>query len=176
MPNKTLLKQLAHSLPSEDNEQARKRWANHILQHKIKLNGLTSLIHADKKTAMRFSWLRGSLSEMSPEHVSPVIPYFFNKRAEITIPNFDRSLAKMLWLCGIPKDIEGEAVDQLFKWLIDPNITVMTKTYALSALQKTIHLYPELKAELVIAIEDQLGKNSGAFDKRAEQVLVLLNK
>ena len=174
MPNKTLLNELALSLINEDSAERRKQWANYIHQHKINLADLTSLIHSEKKTAMRFSWLVGDLCEMAPERVLPSVTYFFSKRNEIAIPNFDLRLAKMLWLCGIPVTIKGEAVDQLFKWLEDPQITVMTKTYALNALEKSLVHLPGIKNEFIAVIEDQIGKNTAAFDQRAKNILAAL--
>ena len=46
-----------------------------------------------------------------------------------------------------------------------------TKNYSLFALQMVTKIHPELKNELRIVIEDQLGKNSLSFEKRARVVL-----
>jgi hypothetical protein len=33
------------------------------------------------------------------------------------------------WLIGIPDEIEGEAIDTLFNWLLSPEINVATYIY-----------------------------------------------
>lgn len=166
-----LLDELSVSLKENNTDVNRKKWVTYIIDNEIKLTDLLPLIHAERQVAMRFSWLVGELCEQKPKVVSPCIVYFFSNRNKIQIKNFDRSLAKMFWLCGIPKKIDGVVVDELFEWLMDPKITVSTKSYALYALNNFAIAHPEIKNELRLVIEDQLGKNSVSFEKRAMKVL-----
>jgi len=167
----SLQEQLSFSLKENNSGANRKKWAARIIENQINLVDLVELIHAEYPVAMRFSWLIGDLCEQKPELVFPTISYFFSARDQIKIKNFDRSLAKLFWLSGVPSEIESEVIDELFKWLHDPKITVSTKNYSLFALQKLTVIHPELKNELRIVIEDQLGKNSSSFEKRAGVIL-----
>lgn len=166
-----LLEVLRVSLKENNTDVNRKNWVNYIIDNEIKLTDLLPLIHAERQVSMRFSWLIGELCEQKPEVVSPCVVYFFSNRNKIQIINFDRSLAKMFWLCGIPKKIEGIVVDELFKWLLNPKITVSTKSYSLFALTNFATAHPEIKNELRLVVEDQLKKNSISFEKKAIKVL-----
>jgi hypothetical protein len=168
---KTFIHQLRTSLVNEDSGLSRRKWAMHIIENKIGLLDLVELLDQEKKIAMRFIWLVGDLCELDPSTVYPAVPYFYSRKNETQIPNFDRSLAKMFLLAGIPPEIEGLVIDDLFKWLLDPKINVSTKSYALSTLFELSKKYGDLKNELKSVIEDQLGKNSISFEKRAESVL-----
>jgi hypothetical protein len=159
------------SLKTDGSDATLRKWVSYIVERKIPLPDLQDLIHAEKPVAMRFSWLLGGICELQPSVVYPSVTYFFSKRHEIQIVNFNRSLAKMFWLAGVPLEIEGEAIDEMVKWLLDPKTIVSTKAYALSALYELTHKYPELKNEIKLVIEDQLDKNTIAFRKRAEKVL-----
>src|SRR5688572_13229585 len=165
------LKQLSDSLKKDGSDKNLRAWAKYIVENNIALADLTGLLDSEKPIPMRFSWLIGGLCELKPEVVFPAIPYFFSKRHAIQFPNFDRSLAKMFYLAGIPESLEGEAIDELFGWLMDANISVSTKHYALLALYNFTNKHPELRQELITVIEDQLDKNSAAWKKHAGKVL-----
>jgi hypothetical protein len=172
---KEFSRQLAESLVTEDTEENRKYWADYIISNNIPILSLAEIIHADKKTAMRFSWMVGDICEKAPAIVYPAIIKFFSERARIKIPNYDRSLAKMFWLSGVPEEIEGEAIDELFKWLSDPVINVSTKVYSMEALNKLGIKYPDLKHELKLVLEEEFDRNTIAFKKRADKLLRSLN-
>jgi hypothetical protein len=163
--------QLGTSLRTIDTEANRREWAEYILRNGIPLDELVELVSAERKTAMRFMWLTGLLCELKPELISPHAAYFFEKRHTVTFPNYDRSVAKILSLAGIPEHLEGEVSTELFNWLLDPSISVSTKSYALTALCRLSDKHPELKNELKLVVEDQCDKNSVSFQKRAKRFL-----
>ena len=164
------------SLIVEDNDINRKKWAKKFVSNKIELKKYLYLLEADKKLATRFIWLVGDICELDPKTVFPVIKDFFIYRNKTKIVNYNRSLAKMFMYCGIPKDIEGEIVNILFNWLLDPNELVTTKNYALIALYNQTTKYPELVSELESVIKDQFDKNAVSFKSTANEILNKLGK
>jgi hypothetical protein len=172
----SLIEKIEISLITEDTDENRKKWAEYIINAKLPLLELAALLDAEKRAATRFSWLIGDICELEPKVVFPAITHFWSKRYEVDITNFNRSLAKMFWLCGIPEEIEGEAVSEMFEWLLDPEAIVSIKNYSLLALGNLTDTYPELKQELRMVIEDQLQKNSVAFEKCAQKVLEKINR
>jgi hypothetical protein len=166
-----LKEQLAASLKDEITEQNRKKWVQYIIENDVPLLQLADLILREKKVAMHFSWMVGELCDKVPDRVFPAVSYFFSVKDKVQFQNYDRSIAKVLWLAGVPEEIEGEAIDTLFKWLLDPKVIVSTKAYSLSAIAKMTTKYPELKNELLLVIEDQMDKSSAAFKARARMVM-----
>lgn len=152
----------------------RKNWIEYIINHNILLKDLVEILYRDNKTAMKFSWIVGSLCELDSTRVFPVVNQIFNNRNKIKIPNFDRTIAKIFYLVEIPQEIEGEAVTVMFNWLLNPKIIVSTKNYSLFALYNLSEKYSDLKVELKEVIEDQLDKNSNDFKKRATKILLKL--
>jgi hypothetical protein len=167
----SLIKQLSTSLKEDGSANNINKWAQHIIDNNVALMDLAGLIDFEKPVALRFSWLIGTICELDPKVVYPAITHFYAKRHAIQIPNFNRSLAKMFLLCGIPGEIEGEATDDLFKWLLDARVGISAKHYALLALYDLSIRHPELKHELKIVIENQLKKNSLPWDKKANKIL-----
>jgi hypothetical protein len=171
-----LIEQISTSLRDDNTEQNRQKWASYIITSKIDLYELRELLFLDYPVAIRFSWILGNVCAIRPELVYPIASFIFTNRKQISIPNFDRTIAKVFSLAGIPNDIEGEAIDQLFSWLMDATILVSTKAYSVSALYLVCKIYPDLTKELKLVIEDQLSKNTIAFEKRATMVLKALAK
>ena len=163
--------QLETSLKSDSSEANIRKWVRYIIDHSIVLSTLHSVLDAERTVSMRFTWLIGGLCEQASEIVFPSVAYFYSKRHDVVFANYDRSLAKMFWLAGVPAEIEGAAIDDMFRWLMDANITVSTKTYSMFALHNLTAKYPELKNELKISLEDQLGKSTADFDKRLRKML-----
>lgn len=146
-------------------------WGNRILNEGIDIKTLQELILDERKTAMHFSWLLGGICMSQPSYLRPSLVYFFEKRHEVKFINFDRSLAKFFFYAGIPSEIEGTVIDVLFNWLDMAGISVSTKCYAMKSLVEVVQNYPDLKNELVLIIDNQLGKNSSSFDQLAKGVL-----
>jgi hypothetical protein len=169
-----LADQLRTVFKEDDSDTSLRKWACYLSENKVDLQDLLLLLDEDRFTAMRFLWLMGGLVEIDPERVAPVVPYLFAKRFEVQVPNYDRSIAKFCWLAGIPEELEGEVIDVLFQWILDPKMSTSTKGFAVSALFKQTEKHPELKHELKIVIEDQLTKNGVSFEKRAGKVLLKL--
>lgn len=163
--------QLRFSFKEDDSDGNLRKWARFITENNVDIQDLLGLLDEDRFTAMRFLWLMGGLVEIDPERVAPMFPYFFEKRHTITVPNYDRSLAKFCCLAGIPEEIEGEVTDALFQWILDPKVSTSTKSFAVLALFNQTQKYPDLKPELRMVIEDQLDKNGSSFEKRAGKVL-----
>jgi hypothetical protein len=166
-----LADQLRLSFKEDDSDTSLRKWGRFISENDIAVKDLLRLLDEDRFTAMRFLWLMGGLVEIDPERVAPVVPYLFSKRLEVNVPNYDRSIAKFCWLAGIPKEIEGDVIDTLFKWILDPKISTSTKSFAVLALFKQTEKHPDIKHELKIVIEDQLHKNGSSFEKRAGKIL-----
>ncbi len=123
------------------------------------------LIHAEYPIAIRFSWMIGYLCEIKPEIVYPTVSYFFTYRKEIKIPNFNRSLAKMFYLCGVPDELEGEVVTELFNWLQDPKSNITTKQYSILALNQITKKHPDLKNEFKIVLKEIRHSSSSSLAK-----------
>ncbi len=171
-----LIKQISISLKQDNTDINRKRWSAYIIENTIPIVQLTELMHHEHPIAMRFSWVLGDIADNHPEALRESVPYFFKHRNEIKFPNFNRSLAKFFYLSGVPEEIEGEAIDELFKWLMDAKMNVTTKTFSLLALHRLTLKHKDLQQELKLVIEDQLGKTSVSFENKARKILAELKE
>jgi hypothetical protein len=169
-----LLNDLQTSLLEDASGANQLQWAKYIVQNDIALEGLASLIHAEKTIATRFSWMLGGIVQIDPQRVFPILPYLFHHRQEIGILNFERSLAKMFSLAGIPEEIEGEAVEALFQWLMDPKAILSTRVFAMEALHKVCKRHWELQHELKLVLETLIPQSEGSLEKKARKLYAIL--
>jgi hypothetical protein len=165
---------MRQSLSEDVSEQNRRLWADLVLARHIPVTSLVNTVLEPHPAGMRFIWMIGGLCDKRPEVIYPAVRDFYEVREKVTFRNYDRSLAKMFHLAGIPQEMEGEITDQLFKWLMDPLITVTTKEYAMLALLKVVRKHPDIKGELRAVLEDQMERNTPAFRKKVARVLLSL--
>lgn len=171
-----LLQELKASLLEDRYSENRQTWAKYLVDNQVNMQDLLCLLDEKHPIAMYFSWVLGDVLVLQPERIFPIIPYCFELRDKMPFPGFKRSIAKMLAVAGVPKDLEGIVVDELFKWILDLKMPVAVKVHSLETIYNLTIKYPELKEELLDVIEDQLDKNSIAFKARAKQVVKKLKK
>jgi hypothetical protein len=158
-------------LPSSDAIQ-RKRWAKYVVENKTNLKALmTKLLMEDKRVASRFLWLLSDIGEVCPVLLKKHIVHLFMLSKDIRDLDFKASFAKYWHLYGIPSEIEGEAIDLLFEWLMSSEVKVNTKARVVYALFKLTKSYPELKNELKSCLEIQRNQNSHNFHKVATKIM-----
>lgn len=167
----SLIDQLSNSLEADRSSENLQKWAQYLIKNNIEFIHLVEILDAQHPIAMRFTWLLGHIVEHYPQRIFPIVSYCFNHRNQWTFPGVKRSIAKMLWLAGVPEELEGLVVDELFKWVLDPKIKVAVKVYAIDCLYQLALKYPALQEELKIVIDDQWDKNSISFKQRAKKIL-----
>lgn len=136
-------------------ETVRSKWAAWFVKNKIPVTQYAHILTSDKKTGMFFAMMIGNILEHNPGHLRPDVGKLFALRHKVKFPNYSRTLAKLFWRCGLPPSRESEALDALFNWLTHPDEQVSIKIYSMYALAQACKKYPELKNEILIAIESQ---------------------
>lgn len=136
-PTSTLLNELRNHLASS-NAEARKYWAQQIIEGEIPLEEFLCLFSADLKTAQRFMWLVGDLADQEPDILKPVLPFLFSLRGEMPFPGMPRSVAKWLGCTGVPTEIEAQAVPQMLAWINDSKTSIACKSYSAKTLYELV--------------------------------------
>src|SRR5688572_824321 len=139
-----LIKKIGNSLKEENSGAKREEWAHYIIKNNISLIRLAELLTSERVIAMRFMWLVGHTCDIDPKFVQPFVTYFFSMRDKVKILNYNRSLAKLFCVSGVPPEIEGEAIHEMFKWLLDPKANVTTKKYCMASLYELSKKHPDL--------------------------------
>lgn len=161
---------------AESSAAQRKLWAEQMVAEQRSLESLLSLLHAEQKTAQRFMWFIGDLSEHCPNIVAPCMPLLYSLRDQMPFPGMRRSVAKWLWKTNIPKEVEAEAIPQLLEWLGDDYTSVSCKSYSAKALHALAVEGRVSHDDLAIAFESQAKSTNQAFGKRMQNHLKQLQQ
>lgn len=82
-----------------------------------------------------------------------------------------RNTVRILQDIEIPKRYHGEIMDICFNYIQSPTEAVAIKAFSLTVLSNLLPLYPEIKNELKLVIEERLEHETNAFRVRARKAL-----
>ncbi len=168
-----LINQLASKLATSD-AKLRRHWAEQIATQNIPLQSLFSLLHDEIGTSQRFVWLIGDLCERDPYVVAPCLPFLFSLRDQMPFPGMHRSLAKWLWLTGVPESVGGKQtktwIEQLFAWMEDPTAKVGCKSYAAKGLFELAIESRVSKQRVLRVLDAQSRHTNKAFGTRMKKL------
>jgi len=154
--------QLSKSMSKE-----RKQWAKEIVDNDFPLTEFFELFEADERTRNRFQMLVSDIAIYDKDYMQRYMPELLSRSKQKSKSNIRRYMAKWWYYVGVPEEQEGEALDILFEVLLNPEEQIHVKTPAFHATRILVRKYPELEAEFIQVLEDQLGKISAAFDHRS---------
>lgn len=164
------IEHLKSNLPTSD-AMLRQKWANRIISEDIDIIGLSVLLKEDSKITIRFAWLLTEIGEINPEKLHAALPSLLRQSYKINHFKFQESFANYWRFAGVPIEDEANAISLLFEWLNADNTSVTIKSRAVFVLVDLAQKYPELKVELKICLENQIGKYSASYSKRIDNVL-----
>lgn len=82
-----------------------------------------------------------------------------------------RNTIRLLQHIEIPEKYHGDIMDICFSFIASPDEAVAVKAFSLTVLDRLSHLYPEIKNELKIIIEERWDYETAAFHSRARKIL-----
>lgn len=87
-----------------------------------------------------------------------------------------RNTISLLQEIKIPEKHQGDIMDICFSFLASPTEALAVKAFSMTVLANLAKLYPEIKTELRLLIEDQYPNQTAGFKSRAKKVLKQLDK
>ena len=97
----------------------------------------------------------------------------------LTKPNLHdavkRNTIRFLQDIQIPEKYQGAVMEICFKYLESPTEALAVKVFSMQVLGSLAKLYPEIKPELKLLIEEQLPNQTAGFKSRAKKILKTCN-
>ena len=122
-------------------------------------------------------WVLDDVLRKNPESLKP---YF--KRMLIMLdkpgcpPGIKRNVMRLFSLAGLPSSVKGQAFDKASKLFAEHSEPIAVKVFAMTVMANVALEEPELKSEVIIAIEQQLPYGSPAFRSRGFKLLRVLKR
>ena len=131
------------------------------------------LLQPEYRLVQRASWVVRLVGERNPHLLQDYLPLFAEMLTARDVPvSLRRNLTGLLETVDLPEEMEGAVMDACFHMLNDPGEAIAIRCSAMSVLARLSRSYPEIREEIISAIEDGLQKKpSPAFRARAKKVL-----
>ncbi len=104
--------------------------------------------------AMKASWILGTAARLDAQPAQRQIEKLIGLLEKATIGGVQRELLKVLEVVKMNPESEGIFVDYCFKLIQRPGIDVGIRYYCLRILKRALKKYPDLKGELIMALEE----------------------
>ena len=125
-------------------------------------------------------WAGWPLSDIVRKHPELIKPYLKPVLKAIDKPGMHvavkRNVMRLLQFIDIPPAVRGISFDKAFKLFSDTSAPIAVRVFAMSVLTQVAMEEPDLKNEVIIAIEEQLPYGSAAYKSRAARSLKALKK
>jgi hypothetical protein len=86
-----------------------------------------------------------------------------------------RNTLRFLQFMEVPKPLHGSTLTVCFRFLTDTKTPIAIAVFAMTVAANLAKLYPEIRDELKLIIEDRLPTGSAGVRSRAKKILSLLN-
>ena len=120
----------------------------------------------------RSSWALRYVGEKSPELMRPWLPRLV---ANLRQPNLHdaikRNTLNVMEVLDFPEEMDGDLADLCFTYLAEPREPIAIRCASMTVLEKICQRVPELKAELILLLEEHQQHGSAGFKSRARRVL-----
>ncbi len=128
------------------------------------------------RLAQRAAWSVSWAAEKNAAIIQPYIKDLVGQLLRTDVHDaVKRNSVRVLQKIKIPENVHGELMNNCFM-LIESNATaVAIKAFALTTLFNLYKIYPEIKTELKLIIEERWNHESIAFKQRAKKILAALH-
>ncbi len=133
-------------------------------------------LHDEIKVTQRAAWL--------VSHCVDLHPWLIEKHIEKIILNLEkdvndavkRNTLRVLQFMEIPEESMGILAEHCFNYLNSGKEPIAIKAHSMTILFNIVKVFPELKEELQMSIEDQLPFGSAGIKNRGNKILKALQK
>lgn len=130
----------------------------------------------DWRLSQRAAWPVGIIGESHPEWM---IPFMEQMIAYLKTPKHNavvRNTVRLWQNMEIPEVWHGEIFELCFGFVTTPTTPIAIKAFSMTVCENISKNYPELKEELILAIEDQMEFGSSGVKNRGQKLLKKLKK
>lgn len=128
------------------------------------------------RLAQRTAWSVSWAAQKNPDIIQPYIKDLIQQLARKDVHDaVIRNSIRIFQKIEIPKEFHADLMNYCFAF-IESNITpVAIKAFSLTTLFNLSKIYPEIKNELQLIIEERWNYETAAFKARARKILETLN-
>lgn len=151
------------------------KWLGHS---QVRFDELVKLFLSDEERVMQrsgwpLSYAAANHPELVKKHLGKLVKNLQKKNVHEAVK---RSTVRILQEIEIPKRYHGEVLNICIQYIESPTESPAIKAFSLTVLENLLPLYPEIKDELKLIIEERWPHETPAFHSRARKLLKKINK
>jgi len=129
----------------------------------------------DYRLAQRAAWSVSWAARKKPEMIKPHIKSLVEQLERNDVHNaVIRNSVRVLEAIDIPEALHADVMNACFKFIETPSTPAAIKAFSLTTLFNLYKIYPEIKQELKLIIEDRMDTETAAFKSRGKKILQAL--
>ena len=127
------------------------------------------------RVAQRAAWSVSWAAQKRPELVQPYAGVLISQLKRTDVHNaVIRNSLRILEDLDIPEEFHGEVMDACFQFLQKRDTAIAIKAFALTVLFNLSKIYPDIKNELRVIIEENMDYETAAYKSRGRKILAKL--
>lgn len=135
------------------------------------------MLDDDRRTGQLASHAATIVCDRYPDLITPYVARLLRTLESPVHEAVQRNSIRMLQTCPLPKHLHGRIAEAMFGRIADPGSSIAQRAFAITAAMRLVQLYPELKQEMALLLEDTLRVDPGpAIRSRAGKALKVLRK
>jgi len=135
------------------------------------------MLDDDRRTGQLASHAATIVCDRHPELVAPYVARLLGTLGSPVHEAVQRNSIRMMQTCPLPKNLHGRITEAMFERIADPGASIAQRAFAITVAMRMVQLYPELKQEMTLLLEDALRVDPGpAVRSRAGKALKVLRK
>ena len=128
------------------------------------------------RLAQRAAWSVSWAAKQNPQLIKPYIKDLVAQLSRKDVHDaVIRNSVRILQQIEIPESLHGEVMKNCFDFIASRSTPVAVKAFSLTTLFNLSKLYPEIKNELKLLIEEGLPHETAAFKSRAKKIIRSIN-
>lgn len=130
----------------------------------------------DYRLAQRAAWSVSWAARKKPELIKPHIKSLVEQLDRTDVHDaVIRNGVRVLEAIDIPEIFHGDVMNACFAFIEKPSTPVAIKAFSLTTLYNLSKIYPAIKPELKLIIEDRMSQETAAFKSRGMKILNAIN-
>ncbi|WP_346320593.1 hypothetical protein [Chitinophaga sp. YIM B06452] len=114
-------------------------------------------LHDEYRVVQRAAWILSYVGDKHPRLMAPHLAAMVDRMGHPGIPvAVKRNVVRILRDMPVPEDLQGPVMNFCFQFLEDPKETVAVKAFSMTILGRLAKIYPDIRNEIVMLIEDHL--------------------
>lgn len=125
------------------------------------------------RVAQRAAWAVSYVASKQPSFIDRFVKDLVDQLSRKNVHNaVIRNSVRILQQINIPEKYHAEVMNACFELIENHNTPVAIKAFSLTTLNNLSKIYPEIKQELKLIIEERWDIETPAFKSRAKQILL----